>query len=68
MGVKVFADGKELFSRLLAVNSSADIDLTPTVAKGTKLDFVTTPGPAIDTNYDLVSWRVAILTPQVSSQ
>ncbi len=67
-GVKVFADGKELFSRLLTTNSSADIDLLPTVAKGTRLDFVITPGPATDTNYDLVRWKVSILTPPSSSK
>ncbi len=63
VGVRVFADGKELFSRLLPPDASADIDLTPTVAQGTRLDFVITPGPGTDTNYDLVHWRVSILTP-----
>ena len=62
IGVKVFADGRELFSRLLPVKGAADIDLTTTVSRGTKLDFIVTPGPGLDTNYDFVRWRIAILT------
>ena len=63
IGVKVFVDGKELFSQLLPVKATATIDLTTTVVKGTKLDFIVTPGPATDTNYDQVNWKVSILTP-----
>ncbi len=63
IGVKVFADGKELFSQLLPIKTTAAIDLTPTVSKGTRLDFVVTPGPGTDINYDSVSWRISILTP-----
>ncbi len=63
IGVKVFADGKELFSQLLPVKTTANIDLTATVAKGTKLDFIVTPGPKTDTNYDQVNWKISVLTP-----
>ena len=63
IGVKVFTNGKELFSQLLLAGATATIDLTTTVVKGTRLDFVVTPGPATDTNYDSVDWQVSILTP-----
>ena len=63
VGVKVFADGKELFSQLLPVNATATIDLTTTVVTGTRLDFIVTPGPATDVNYDSVHWNISILTP-----
>ncbi len=62
IGVKVFADGNELFSRLLSIKTTAVIDLTPTISKGTRLDFVVTPGPGTDVNYDSVNWRISILS------
>ena len=61
VGVKVFLDGKELLSRMLPPQSKADIDLSPTVRKGSRLDFVVTPGPGADSSYDATAFRVSIL-------
>ena len=63
IGVKVFAEGRELFSRLLPPKTNATIDLTTQVSEGTRLDFVVTPGATTDTNFDHVDWNISILTP-----
>ena len=63
VGCKIFLDGKELFSKLVAPKSSIDIDLSPTIQKGSRLDFVITPGPGIDSNFDATSCRITILSP-----
>jgi hypothetical protein len=63
--VKVFLDGKEVFTKLLSHKSETNIDLNATVAKGSRLDFVVTPGPGVDASYDATGFRVTILTPPV---
>ena len=69
IGVKVFAEGRELFSQLLPPATGAKIDLTTEVSAGTRLDFVVTPGAGTDTNFDNVDWNISILTmPSRSSE
>jgi hypothetical protein len=61
--VKVFLDGRELFSRALAPKGSATIDLEATVRNGSRLDFVVTPGPGSDASFDATAFRATILIP-----
>ena len=63
IGVKVFAEGRELFSQLLPPKANATIDLSTQVSEGTRLDFVVTPGAGTDTVFDHVDWNISILTP-----
>ncbi len=58
--IKVFVDGKELFSKLLPPGAATDLDLTTPVNKGSRLDFVVTPGPALDATFDSTGWRISI--------
>ena len=60
VGVKVFLDGKELFTKMLPPASTADFDLTVEITKGSRLDFVVTPGPALDPNFDYTGFQVVI--------
>jgi hypothetical protein len=62
VGLKVFQDGKEIYSKLLPASSSTVVDLSPTVVKGTQLDFVVTPGPGTDTSYDATAVHAEVLT------
>lgn len=62
-GFKVFIDGKEVYSKLLGPKMKETVDLQPTVQKGTRIDFVVTPGPGTDANYDNGGFRVQVLTP-----
>ena len=62
IGCKVFLDGKELFSKLLAPKTGAEIDLSPAVRKGSRLDFIITPGPGLDSSFDSTGFRITILT------
>jgi hypothetical protein len=63
VGIKVFIDGKELFSKLLPPAAATAVDLTTPVNKGSRLDFVVTPGPGLDANFDATDFRVTILEP-----
>lgn len=59
----VLSDGKEVYAVSLggpASPSSARCDLSLPVARGTRLDFVVTPGPAADINFDATTFRVQI--------
>jgi len=62
VGVKVFLDGTEIFSKMLPPQTATDIDLNATVHEQSRLDFVVTPGPGLDSSYDSTSFHVAILT------
>jgi hypothetical protein len=68
VGIKVFIDGKELFSKLVAPASTADFDLNTAIARGSRLDFVVTPGPALDANYDATGFRITILSTKPSNE
>jgi hypothetical protein len=61
--VAVLQDGKPLWQRLLGGHGAADRQAfsLPTVVKpGTKLDFVTTPGPGGDVTDDATALRIII--------
>jgi hypothetical protein len=60
--VKVFADGREIFNKLLSPGVSTEIDLNATVKAGSRVDFVVTPGGGLDTSFDSTTFRVMILT------
>jgi len=63
VGVQVYLDGNKIFSRMLTPDSSTTIDLNLVVEKAARLDFVVTPGPGLDANYDATSEEIMILTP-----
>ena len=62
IGVKVYADGRELFGQLLPPGTGATVDLVTEVSQGTRLDFVVTPGAGTNINFDHVDWNISILT------
>lgn len=62
-GFKVFRDGAELASKRLSAAAKDAIDLAMAVEPGTRLDFVATPGPATDVDFDLAGFRIQVLTP-----
>ncbi len=62
IGVKVYADGRELFGQLLPPGTSAAIDVVTEVSQGTRLDFVVTPGAGTNVDFDHVDWNISILT------
>ena len=60
--MKVYAEGREIFSQLLLPGASVAIDLVTEVSQGTRLDFVVTPGAGTNVNFDHVDWNISILT------
>lgn len=61
-GFLVFIDGQPAYSKLLPAKQKDTLDLSPVVHKGTRIDFIATPGPATDANYDVAGFRIQILT------
>jgi hypothetical protein len=62
-GVMILVDGRPVWQRLLGGPGRADkagFGMDIALRPGTKLDFVTTPGPAADINYDYTTCRVQI--------
>jgi hypothetical protein len=62
-GVMVLVDGRPVLQKLLggpgrAAEAHFTIDLD--LGTGAKLDFVTTPGPAANINYDATSFRIRV--------
>jgi hypothetical protein len=60
---KVFVDGIEVYSKLLAPGGKETVDQNITVQKGSRVDFVITPGPKADTNFDHTGLRITLLAP-----
>jgi hypothetical protein len=66
-GVMVLVDGRPVWQKLLGgpgriTETRFAIDLT--LSAGTKLDFVTTPGPAADTDHDYTLFRIRVEEPK----
>ncbi len=72
-GVKIFVDGKLVWSYDLTYpitngaavggNNEVSFDFTTAIQAGSLVDFVATPGPATDYNYDYVLYREQISVP-----
>jgi hypothetical protein len=65
-GIKVFIDGAEVYSATLGGAGAAatlTFDFDAPIQVGSKVDFVTTPGAALDINYDYVDYRAVISIP-----
>jgi len=62
-GFKLFVDGVEKDAQLLPANATGSIDLTLELKHGMRLDFIITPGPGTDVNYDSAGCHIQILTP-----
>ncbi len=63
---KVFCDGKEIYHAALGGAAGAPkalLDFNVPLVRGTRLDFVLTPGPAADINFDATGFRVQITLP-----
>jgi hypothetical protein len=65
---KIFIDGKEIYGTFLPPKSTEQIDLMGTVQQGSRVDFVVTPGPALDSSFDSTGFRATILTEQDSGR
>lgn len=61
-GFKIFVDGKEIYSKLIPSKGEVRIDQGLTLKKGSKVDFVMTPGPAADKSFDSCHFHVVIST------
>jgi len=63
--VKIFADGKELFSKHIGGTGttprSTDFDIPVAVKEGTLLDFAITPGPGTNINFDATGFTARIV-------
>lgn len=66
---KVVVDGVEVFSQLVVSNGGAQIDVSAPIHAGSVVDFVVTPGPGTDLNYDYVSFpvQIAVAAPEPTS-
>ena len=63
VGIRIFLDGNEVYSQPLGGPDRAgsiSFDVTGQVKRGSTLDFVVTPGPADDMNFDAVGFRARI--------
>ena len=63
VGVKVFLDGAEVYSEAVGGSGktgSVHFDLAGQVRRGSAIDFVVTPGPAHDMNFDAVDFRAQV--------
>lgn len=57
---KVIVDGAEFYSGMVTSNGGAKVDFSAPIQAGSVVDFVVTPGPGNDLNYDYVSFPVQI--------
>ena len=65
-GVKILVDGNEVFSSLIGAPggaTSVSFDLNVTLKINSLVDFVVTPGPGTDINFDAVDYRAQITAP-----
>lgn len=65
-GIKVFVDGKEVFSGSVGTSGGPNglsFDLSVPVQVGSLVDFVVTPGPGADINFDTVDYRSQVTMP-----
>jgi hypothetical protein len=66
-GCKIFVDGKAIFERLLGGSSGTNatqFDVAVQVHAGSRIDFVVTPGPGTDINFDTIDLRAEISLPK----
>lgn len=64
IGIKIFLDGNEVYSQPLGGPGKAgniDFDVAGQVKRGSPVDFVVTPGPADDMNFDAVDFRARVI-------
>jgi hypothetical protein len=62
-GAKILIDGVEVFSQIVGGPgraSNTSFDLSVTLKKGSLVDFVVTPGPGGNINYDAVDYRAQV--------
>ena len=65
-GVKILVDGNEGFSSLVGASggpAAATFDVNAAIEVGSLVDFVVTPGPGADINFDAVDYRAQVTLP-----
>ncbi len=65
-GVKILVDGNEVFSSLVGASggpTAATFDVNAPLQVGSLIDFVVTPGPGADINFDAVDYRSQVTLP-----
>ena len=66
-GAQIYVDGNLVYSTLVGGNglgATVTFDFTAPIQVGSMLDFITTPGPSNDVNYDYVDYQVQVSVPQ----
>ena len=65
-GAGVYVDGVQVYSAVVGPSGTGTtkIDFTTPIKVGSKVDFVITPGPGSDINFDYILYRVQVSVPQ----
>lgn len=64
VGCKVFLDGKEVGNKMVEPKDTGAVEVKVTLAQGSKVDVVVTPGKGTDSTSDNLGCRATILMPQ----
>ncbi len=65
-GVRIYVDGNPVYSTIIGgagTGATIRFAFTTSIRTGSKVDFVLTPGPGIDVNYDYADFRAQISIP-----
>jgi len=62
VGLKIFVDGQQIYSKLIPPKGDEKIDQNITVKPGSMVDFAVTPGPGTDASFDSTGFKMTILT------
>lgn len=68
-GAQIYVDGNLVYSTIIGgavVGVTINFSFAAPIQVGSKVDFVLTPGPGIDVNYDYVDFRAQISVPPAS--
>ena len=69
-GAQIYVDGNLVYSTLVGgagVGVTVNFDFNAQIHVGSKVDFVVTPGPGIDVDFDYIDFRAQISVPQPAS-
>ncbi len=68
-GAAIYVDGNLVYSALVGgagAGATVNFSFSTPIKVGSKVDFILTPGPGIDINYDYVDFRAQISVPPAS--
>lgn len=63
VGLKIFVDGRPVYSKMIPPKGEEKIDQTITVKPGSLVDFAITPGPGTDASFDATRFQAMVLAP-----